>query len=288
MPANRGSQTNSGSTYSLNHPRWLLPFYLDTKVDGTDGGVVNAFYGLSEDKGGRGIGVYHPTYHFLETIWGTDGTTDYRNSPYIIVRDYRINNPDAAGFGQWLIADGWFKESDTLRRFYPFLLKFARTYDLPDDVYAKDENGGIAMTPLGEKMLNYSFGELASNCSLKDEYLYRLAGTYLLRAEAYIKNNQLALALDDINALRTRANATPAQLSDIDLDYLMDEQLRELYFEDFRLITLNRMGTTYERTQRYNPQGYNMMEYQELWPIPFSEIERNIFGDIIQNPGYPE
>ena len=65
----------------------------------------------------------------------------------------------------------------------------------------------------------------------------------------------------------------------------MDEQLRELYFEDFRLITLNRMGTVIERTRTYNPQGYNMADYQDLWPIPFSEIERNIFGFIEQNPG---
>jgi len=279
---------NSGSSYSLYHPRFLLPFYLDCKVDNGSGTLVNAFVGLSEDKGGRGIGVYHPTHHFLEEIWGTDGTNDYRNSPYIIVRDYKINNPDAAGYDQWLVADGWLQDEDTLRKFYPFLLKFARTYDLPDDVYAKDENGAIALTPLGEKMTAYSFGELSSNCSLKDEYLYRLAGTYLLRAEAYLKNNQPDMALEDINTIRARANATPAQLSDMTLDYLMDEQLRELYFEDFRLITLNRMGTVVERTRRYNPNGYNIMDYQDLWPIPYSEIEQNIFGNLEQNPGYPQ
>ncbi len=280
---------NSGSSYGLDHPRWLLPFYFGFNVTGADGGEVRAFPDFTVEKGGRGIGVIHPTDYFLNDIWGEDGTNDYRNSSYMIQRDFLIDNPAAAGYGEWLVADGWLQDQYKLRNFYPHVMKFSRTdNNLPDDVIAKNSDGSVKTTALGDRVYAYSYGSLSANTSLKDEYLYRLAGTYLLRAEAYIRNNQADLALADINALRTRANATPAQLSDMNMDYLLDEQMRELYFEDFRLPTLCRLGKLVDRARAHNPTGYNVGDHQNLFPIPFSEIERNIFGDIKQNDGYPQ
>lgn len=278
---------NSGSSYGCDNPRYFLPFYFSFNVTAAAGGEVLAFTTFTVEKGGRGIGVCHPTDYFLNNIWGNDGTKDFRNSPYIIARDFKIDNPKAAGYGQWLVADGWLQDKYKLRNFYPFIMKFSRTdRQLPDDVYAKKSDGSINTTALGERIYAYSFGSLSANASLKDEYLYRLAGTYLLRAEAYVRSNQQQLALADINALRARANATPAQLSEISLNYILDEQMRELYFEDFRLVTLCRFGKLVERARAYNPTGYNVGDYQNLFPVPFSEIEKNIFGDIKQNTGY--
>ncbi|MDR3132716.1 MAG: RagB/SusD family nutrient uptake outer membrane protein [Prevotellaceae bacterium] len=279
---------NSGSGISSNMPRNVLPYSDGLQVAAAAGtGNVKAFIGLPENHGGRGIGVMHPSDYFLYDIWGADGTNDYRNSPYMIIRDMKISNPAAAGYGQWVIADGWLQDRYKLREFYPFIMKFSRTYDLPDDCYVKAADGSISTNALGEKLIAYAYGSLSANCSLKDEYLFRLAGTYLLRAEAYIKNNQPDKALDDINALRDRANATLATLADIDLDYLMDEQMRELYFEDFRTATLMRMGKFVERTRTCNPKiGGYVGDHQNLYPIPFSEIERNALGKIDQNPGY--
>ena len=42
-----------------------------------------------------------------------------------------------------------------------------------------------------------------------DWYVFRLAETYLLRAEAYFWKGELANAAADINAVRTRAGAAP-------------------------------------------------------------------------------
>lgn len=279
---------NSGSNISSNMPRNALPYSDGLQVEAATGtGTVKAFIGLPENHGGRGIGVMHPTDYFLYDIWGADGTNDRRNSPYMIVRDMKISNPAAAGYGEWVIADGWLQERYKLREFYPFIMKYSRTSDLPDDCYVKNADGSVSTNALGEKLISYSYGSLSANCSLKDEYLFRLAGTYLLRAEAYIKNSQPDKALDDINALRNRAGATPAVLSDIDLDYLMDEQMRELYFEDFRTATLMRMGKFVERTRTCNPKiGAYVGDHQNLYPIPYSEIERNALGKIDQNPGY--
>jgi hypothetical protein len=279
---------NAGSLYSKDHARFFLPFYPNVRVLNAANELVPAFLELTENKGGRGIGVVHPSPYFLYKIWGADGTNDYRNSPNMIVRDFKIDNPAAVGYGKWLVNDNYLRPIDTLRHFYPFVMKFSRTYNLPPDVYAKNADGSVKKNALGENVINYSFGTISANTSMKDEYLYRLAGTYLLRAEAYVRSGQPGLALGDINALRTRANATPAQLPDMHLDYILDEQMRELYFEDFRIATLSRLGKLVERTKAYNPTGYNMAAHQNLFPIPFTEIERNTFVRMEQNPGYPQ
>jgi hypothetical protein len=84
----------------------------------------------------------------------------------------------------------------------------------------------------------------------------------------------------------------------VDIAYLLDERLRELCFEELRMCTLCRMGKLAERTRRYNTVFYGMagrvyessgtsiQDYHNLWPIPFSEIERNIDVKMEQNPGY--
>ncbi len=144
----------------------------------------------------------------------------------------------------------------------------------------------MLITDLGEHGIVYQWGSLSANTSMKDEYMYRLAGTYLLRAEAYLGKGELSKAKDDLNEIRIRANATEITEADVNLDFILDEQLRELYFEDFRLPTLCRLGKVVERSQKYNPYGYNVGDYQNLLPIPYSEIEKNIFGNIEQNPGY--
>lgn len=275
---------NSGSVYGINMPRYILPNYYNSTVESKDGNLVLAFTTFTAEKGGRGIGCIHPTNYFLNEVWGKDFNNDLRNSSRMIVRDFKIDNPKAKGFGQWMVKDGWITAKDTLRNFYPFVMKFSRVGYFPDASYVTNADGTIETTALGEHcLLNQNN---SANFSFKDEYMYRLAGTYLLRAEAYIRNGQLDKAAEDINKLRIRANATPVQTSEINLDYLMDEQMRELYFEDFRVLTLCRMGEMVNRSKKYSPTGYNVGDYQNLYPIPYSEIENNVYGKIEQNPGY--
>lgn len=73
----------------------------------------------------------------------------------------------------------------------------------------------------------------------------------------------------------------------MNLDFLLDERLRELYGEELRMVTLTRMGKLYDRDKKYNEKsGLTIEQYHNLWPIPFSEIERNINAKLEQNPGY--
>ena len=278
---------NSGSTYGSMMHRLLLPFYLNAKVEGKDGSKVLAFKDITDEKGGRGIGSIQPVNYFFNELWGDDFDKDLRNSSYMIVRDFKIDNPDAKGYGQWIVKDGWLQEEDKIRHFYPFIMKFSPIGQLPNDVYAKNADGSIKTTPMGEKVLNYTgWVDGPANWSYKDEYFLRLGGTYLLRAEAYLGKGEKDKAADDINKLRDRAQASHVSGNDIDIDFILDEYMRELYFETFRMPLLCRLGKEVERARKYNPCGVNVGDHQNLFPIPYSEIERNIFGKIEQNPGY--
>src|SRR5690606_23397795 len=67
-----------------------------------------------------------------------------------------------------------------------------------------------------------------------DRYIFRLAETYLLRAEAYYWLGQMASAAEDINQVRARAQAPLIDASDVTIDYIFDERARELYTEEPR------------------------------------------------------
>lgn len=75
-----------------------------------------------------------------------------------------------------------------------------------------------------------------------EPYIIRVAETYLLRAEAYLAKGETGKAADDINVLRDRANAPRVSAADIDIDFILDERARELFLEEHRQITLNRLS----------------------------------------------
>jgi hypothetical protein len=157
-----------------------------------------------------------------------------------------------------------------------------------------------------------------------DWYVFRLAETYLLRAEAYWWKGQNALAMADINKVRARAKAELlTDDSKVNIGTILDERQRELYWEEPRKTELTRMAYIFAQTGKaaYNGKTYQMatfstnnffydriMEkndfyknpnvvtnsgnhytispYHVLWPIPQSEIDLNIAGHINQSPGY--
>jgi len=154
------------------------------------------------------------------------------------------------------------------------------------------------------------------------KYIFRLAGTYLLRAEAYIWKGNLALAADDINEVRERALADPIPAGDVSMDVLLDERERELRIEEPRKTELTRIafifaqsgiaapnGKTYniesfsddnywyDRVMTYNTfygqrtphphnKNFSMSAYHVLWPIPGDVVDANTLGVINQNKGY--
>jgi hypothetical protein len=233
----------------------------------------------------NGIGWIRPTSHFFYEIW-TPG--DIRNSSYNIVRDIRIsgvpaNSPD---YGKWYVKDGYKDKvqpadfRDTIRNFYPVIRKTSPSAG--DFVSAA---GPAILTnvtnPFGGFLLN------GASRLFMQKYMARLAETYLLRAEAYIGKGEKQKAADDINVLRTRAQTTGASAAEMNIDYILDERLRELYMEEFRAVTLTRLGLLYDRDKRYNPKsGLTIEAYHNLWPIPATEITQNTGAVLEQNQGY--
>lgn len=148
-----------------------------------------------------------------------------------------------------------------MERFYPRIMKLGSDWH-----YAQDPSNGFVM----------------------EFYAIRMAETYLLRAEAYMKSDDKVNAANDINVVRARAKARPATAADIDIDYILDERMRELVGEEFRTLTLCRMGLLYDRTKRfgYESSARTVLEKNNLAPIHFSVIDANSLAKFPNNPGY--
>ena len=152
--------------------------------------------------------------------------------------------------------------------------------------------------------------------------MYRIAETYLLRAEAYWWKDQINKTMEDINAVRTRANCAPyTDISQIDIGTVLDERARELFWEEPRTTELHRIAFIFALTGKSyngksysvsnfgesnfyfdwvwqhnnfynegvianNGQTYTIAPYHVLWPIPQTAINSNPLGVINQNFGY--
>ncbi|WP_343704402.1 RagB/SusD family nutrient uptake outer membrane protein [Chitinophaga sp.] len=155
-----------------------------------------------------------------------------------------------------------------------------------------------------------------------DWYMFRLAETYLLRAEAYYWKDDLAAAAADINQVRERAHCAPITAAQVNIGAILDERARELFYEEPRKTELTRISFIFAKTGKaaYNGKTYTLdnfsdnnffydrvMEknnfyrngtvtnhgdkytispYHVLWPVPSNSIQGNTYGIINQNKGY--
>ncbi len=236
------------------------------------GDLVNGVYTGYSDSIGRPVSWIRPTNYAAYDIWKSDWKNDIRNAKHMIKRDFYFDNP-ASKFNKKKIDFSLYPAGsrdaikDTCQYIYPYFLKHAD----PLHHFTNPATAG-------------------GGSNHKDVYVIRLAETILLRAEAYIGLGKKDLAAADINLIRTRANAKPIDASKADLDYVLDERARELYGEEFRHITLRRMGKLIERVRKYNNNpknpGLNIQDYNVLFPIPQSQIDLNISAAMKQNDGY--
>jgi hypothetical protein len=128
----------------------------------------------------------------------------------------------------------------------------------------------------------------------RDIFLYRLAETYLIAAEAYHNAGDNATAAQRLNAVRTRAAipgneaAMEIQPGDVSLDFILDERARELTGEYKRWMDLKRTGKLIERTLAHNNLAARenaLDDHHLVRPIPQSVIDRDS-GEFPQNPEY--
>ncbi|MEE9364998.1 MAG: RagB/SusD family nutrient uptake outer membrane protein [Cellulophaga sp.] len=208
---------------------------------------------LADSLGGRGLGRIRPLASWISSY----DAQDIRASKYNIRMQYKYNDPSHS------------------------------SYDLDFPITTETRNNGR----LYESTTKFNFGVTADSPSflnnLKDRIKIRLAGTYLLLAEAQLKQGKFTEAAASINVVRNRANATPVVPSEVDLDYLLDERARELFGEFPRRITLMRTGKLLDRVRAMNSASQNVIQdYHALWPIPQSVIDANSGAVLEQNTGY--
>ena len=126
----------------------------------------------------------------------------------------------------------------------------------------------------------------------RDFFVARLADTYLIAAEALLRDGRAAEALPYINAVRRRA-AIPGHeaemeltLGQLTLDEILNERARELAGEMQRWFDLVRTHTLLSRVKAYNPDGGpNIQPFHVLRPIPRTQLDGTTCC-YMQNPGY--
>lgn len=146
------------------------------------------------------------------------------------------------------------------------------------------------LCPYTTKWNNYVAADAFGYADYKDLIVMRLGETYLLLAEAQLKQNKLTEAAATLTTLRARSNASPVLASNVTLDFILDERARELLAEENRRMTLVRTGKLVDRVLNlnsfYQGQGASIKPYNMLMPIPQSEIDLNRNAKLDQNPGY--
>ena len=285
--------------------RFFAPQVDKFKIITPDGVNLQLFnWPIGDMTGGRGIGTHYATNHLYREIWNGDWD-DMRNSQYNWPRRFKIHRPEVLQAHPELAAampDGYFDLENTVlpagysmetgfgggtnetnqlpnRFMCGYSTKMTTPFHYPDAQYG--DKSTLTLAGTGGK-------------TYTDQYFFRLAEAYLLRAEAYMNVGKKSEAAADINVLRARAQAKNCTADDITLDFILDERLRELVCEEKRRLTLSRVGKLSERIKKYNPyfsaahsaDGKDYDSHFDLLPIPLSAILANKDGVLEQNPGY--
>jgi len=199
---------------------------------------------------GRGIGCFRTSKHYNKGLWIYDGEVDNQDlrhnrtvGNWVEMEDIKYNRPNSKfhgknmqlfatedyvdGNGNVLIAKGTLLCKDTIRSWYPIPLYKMYILDVSaeENIRANQFNGATK----------------GSVCSNGNMYLFRLAETYLLRAEAKFYQGNVSGAAQDVNVIRARANAKK-MFSSVTIGDICDERARELYMEEWRQPELTRIS----------------------------------------------
>ncbi len=212
---------------------------------------------------GRGIGCFRTSHHYNKTIWCYDGevdTQDLRHNRaignWVEMEDIRYNRKNSPFYGKNMqlyatedyvdengnvtIEKGTLLCRDTIRSWYPIPLYKMYILDkaAEENWWANQFNGA-------------TMGSVPSNGNM---YLFRLAETYLLRAEAKFYQGNAAGAAQDVNVVRQRANAKK-MFSTVTIGDICDERARELYMEEWRQPELTRISWCLARSGQPDEWG---------------------------------
>ena len=160
--------------------------------------------------------------------------------------------------------------------------------DVPNVIYKYSANTIKANFPIFAKFEDPKCEE--RDGGYRDIFVYRVATSHLVAAEAYLKDGDGVKSLAHLNKVHERATGNPDYYNEATLDNILKERALELAGESSRWCTLKRMGKLEERINLYNPHVQNHGAFKQeylLRPIPSHEMEiSGDNGDLQQNPGY--
>lgn len=300
--------SSSTSTGSIRN---LVPFWSGTsphmiftpdRVGPSMSENLNEEYQLVESIG-RGVGCNRPTWYSEHLIWDDPNDLRHKRGNWLSPEDLVYNN------------------SKVLKGKNPYYGQHLQKTDASGNVLTTDTIEFWFGWP-HYKAYNLSSRLPKPTGGAADQYIFRLAETYLLRAEAFLWKDDLPNAMADINAVRTRAGCAPyTDPSKIDIETVLAERARELFYEEPRFTELGRIswifaitgksfdGKTYsldnyytdnffydiimKYTNYYNKgiintagETYKISPYHIHWPVPQKAISANVQGVINQNYGY--
>ncbi len=139
---------------------------------------------------------------------------------------------------------------------------------------------------------NFIGSTTPSSFSGTDFPLFRLADAYLMYAECVVRGatgGTITQAVDYVNDVRERSNASIITAGDLTLNFLIDERGRELNLEGHRRSDLIRFGMftggSYLWPWKGNTlNGTSIPSTYKLFPIPVQALQAN--PNLTQNPGY--
>lgn len=282
--------TSLGSQYGGNGQQSLFGFELWNKVTGgfENGNIT---YGWKKNQ--------FMCTQFLYSLYNTNVDSRYEDTFKSVFYATQAAEDIGLKVGDLRLYfptyDQPFTEADSLA----FMAQNPNAIIITKEFWKQDiENmGGRGMSPMVWKFYDPESSWPGNNTNYtgtRDIFLFRLADTYLMAAEAYLMSGNAATAAQRINAVRERAakegykSAMDITASDVTIDFILDERGRELVGEYKRWMDLKRTGKLIERTLKYNKltAKINKMDNHILVrPIPQSVIDQSN-GTVTQNPGY--
>lgn len=282
-------------------PYWGTNIQTPSGKKGTNDNLAVEF--VQSNLYGRGIGRTRPSNYGQYEIW--DDPNDLRHAK-----------------GNWMTMEEiLYNDAELKKNNDPYYLK---------PLQLRNDNGGLLCTDTIRSWFGWphykvfipDFENSPMQGGHSDWYLFRIAETYLLRAEAHFWKGDLAAAAADINAVRTRAGCAPIQPGQVNMGTILDERARELFYEEPRKTELTRMSYLFAMTKKAAENGktysldrfsednylydrvmaknnfyregiltnhadkYTISPYHVLWPVPTSAIQANSNGRINQTKGY--
>ena len=154
-----------------------------------------------------------------------------------------------------------------------------------------DEKEGYGVRKWTNKKSNGDNGSSPSGAFVDTDFpMFRLADAYLMYAELAARGTgSVATAVNYVNVLRTRANASTIAAGDLTLDFILAERSRELYWECHRRQDLIRFGKFSGGSYLWQWKGNSangapISDNLKVFPIPDRAKSAN--PTLVKNIGY--